>query len=189
MSRPLLILDLDETLIWATEQSLGTSEPPHDLKPDFQVGPYFVYKRPSVDEFLATVASWFDLAVWTSSSAVYAGLIVGQLLPLSADLKFLWSRARCTRRYNYETLEEYWLKDLKKVSRLGYALERIVVVDDSPEKLQRNYGNYVRIRPFEGESTDTELQELLPFLQHLSTLDNVRNVEKRGWRSFGKKSN
>lgn len=179
MSRPLLILDLDETLIWATEQSL-------DLESNFQVGPYFVYKRPAVDEFLATVGSWFDLAVWTSSSAVYAGLIVGQLVKPSADLKFLWSRARCTRRYDYEMQEEYWLKDLKKVQRVGYVLERILVVDDSPEKLQRNYGNYVRVRAFEGDQSDTELLDLLPFLQHLSTVENVRHIEKRGWRSFGK---
>jgi len=177
MKRPLLILDLDETLIYACEQSLSNAV-------NFEVGPYFVYKRPSVDEFLATVDQWYDLAVWTSSSAAYAGEVIRQLFPRSANLKFAWARSRCTRRYNYETQEEYWLKDLKKICRLGYALERIVVVDDSPEKLQRHYGNYIRISPFEGDQSDRELLDLLPFLQHLSTLDNVRHVEKRGWRTY-----
>lgn len=179
MPSPLLILDLDETLIWATEQGLNQA-------PDFAVGPYSVYQRPGVAEFLATAKQWYELAVWTSSSAGYASEVLRQLIPQGVELKFVWARARCTRRYNYETQEEYWLKDLKKVCRLGYALERIVMVDDSPEKLQRHYGNYVRIRPFEGDQTDRELLDSLPFLQHLSTLVNVRHVEKRGWRSFGK---
>jgi RNA polymerase II subunit A small phosphatase-like protein len=178
MSRPLLILDLDETLIYATEQA-------SEISPHFAVGPYSVYKRPGVDEFLAALPQWYEVAIWTSSSAVYAGEVVRQLIPSSLELKFLWTRSRCVRRYDYETQEEYWVKDLKKVRRLGYALERILVVDDSPEKLQRNYGNYIRIYPFVGNTGDKELANLLPFLQHLSTLDNVRHVEKRGWRSFG----
>ncbi len=57
-ARSLLILDLDETLIWATEEAL-------DQAPDFEVGPYSVYKRPGVAEFLATAMQWFELAVWT----------------------------------------------------------------------------------------------------------------------------
>lgn len=186
MPRPLLILDLDETLIWAFERLPGATEQALQRAADFQVGPYVVYKRPAVEEFLTTVGRWYDLAVWTSSSPDYAAEIVRQVFPNLNDLNFVWARGRCTRRYNYETQEEYWLKDLKKVCRLGYALERIVMVDDSPEKLQRHYGNYVRIRPFEGDQNDCELRDLLPFLQHLSTLDNVRHVEKRGWRSFGK---
>ena len=41
----LLIFDLDETLIHATKDDL-------DLKVDFKIGEYNVYKRPNVDEFL-----------------------------------------------------------------------------------------------------------------------------------------
>ena len=39
------LLDLDETLIYATEEKLGGES-------DFIVGQYFVYKRPFLNEFL-----------------------------------------------------------------------------------------------------------------------------------------
>jgi TFIIF-interacting CTD phosphatase-like protein len=43
----LLILDLDETLIHA-------SETPLDYRSDFLVYDYYIYKRPNLDRFLAT---------------------------------------------------------------------------------------------------------------------------------------
>ena len=67
----LLVLDLDETLIHATAkpQSVGRAG-------EHAVGPYAVYRRPHLDEFLRTVLEWFDLGVWTSSSPLYATQVV-----------------------------------------------------------------------------------------------------------------
>jgi RNA polymerase II subunit A small phosphatase-like protein len=177
VSRQLLILDIDETLLFASERPLSRPS-------DFRVGPYHVYKRPHVDRFLDVVAARFDLAVWTSSGEDYAA---GALAPLFSDLtqlKFVWSRQRCTRRYDPDKQDEYWLKDLKKVARLGYSLERVLVIDDSPEKLQRHYGNHIRVSPFVGDPNDAELEQLIPFLEYMSTVENVRLTEKRGWRTF-----
>jgi TFIIF-interacting CTD phosphatase-like protein len=70
----LLILDLDETLIYSTETTLVR-------EPDFLVKPYFVYKRPNLDNFLTTCFDWFDVAVWTSSGAEYVALIVSAIFP------------------------------------------------------------------------------------------------------------
>jgi TFIIF-interacting CTD phosphatase-like protein len=61
----LLILDLDETLLYATAQ-------PPARPADFAVGDYYVYKRPHVDAFLTQCFDWFDVAVWTSASPSYA---------------------------------------------------------------------------------------------------------------------
>ena len=52
----LLILDLDETLIHATSCPLETA-------PDFTAGPYLVYKRPGLDNFIETVAQNFLLVI------------------------------------------------------------------------------------------------------------------------------
>jgi Dullard-like phosphatase family protein len=178
MSRSLLILDIDETLVFATERPLGRMH-------DHIVGPYLVYKRPHLDEFLAAVHEWFDLAVWTSSGEDYAASVIDSVIPQRLQLKFLWSRERCTRRFDGELLEDFWIKDLKKVKRFGFPLERVLVLDDSAEKLQRHYGNHIRIARFEGDEFDCELKCLLPFLKTMSAVDNVRTVEKRNWRSFG----
>lgn len=43
------------------------------------------------------------------------------------------------------------MKDLRKVRRLGWALEHVLVVDDTPRKYERSYGNLVAVAPFEGD--------------------------------------
>lgn len=56
------------------------------------------------------------------------------------------------------------------------------MVDDTPAKLARHYGNLVRVRPFVGDQGDTELQQLGDYLCTLAGVPNVRAVEKRFWR-------
>jgi len=89
----------------------------------------------------------------------------------------------CTWRYHPETREEYWLKNLRKVERLGYDLDRVLMVDDEAVKLERNYGNHIPIAPFTGASDDTELPLLARYLLSVSTRPNLRAIEKRHWRS------
>ena len=177
MDRKLLILDLDETLVFSTKQPL-------DHAHDFVVGKYYVYRRPHLDAFLETVARWFDLAVWTSANVHYAAGTIRHLFPDASILEFAWSRSRCTRRFDHETHEEVWTKNLRKIKRLGYRLEHVLIIDDSPEKLNRNYGNHIRVIPFLGVPGDSELDRLLPFLDWIRTAENVRTIEKRNWRSF-----
>ena len=136
----------------------------------------------SLGEFLATASEWFDLAVWSSASEGYIGAMVEALFPSPKALRFVWSCKRCTRRLDGEWRREYWVKDLKKVKRAGYPLERVLAIDDSPEKLERQYGNLVRVRPFLGDPADRELPALLRFLERLRGTENVRTVEKHDWR-------
>lgn len=79
----------------------------------------------------------------------------------------------------------YRVKDLKTIRRVGYELERVIVVDDTAKKHERNYGNLVRVRPFEGQLDDDELLYLATYLETLAGVDDVRVVEKRGWRHTG----
>jgi len=59
-----LVLDLDETLIYATET-------PPERMPDFCLYGYYVYRRPYLTDFLARARSEFDMAVWSSASDDY----------------------------------------------------------------------------------------------------------------------
>ena len=180
MSKHLLILDIDETLVYSAESPLSRSE-------DFRVGPYWVYKRPHVDEFLRNTCDWFDLAVWTSSGSAYAAATMSRLIGNCDPLKFLWSAERCTPTLDPETREEVRIKDFKKLKRAGYSLDRVLVVDDSPEKHSRNYGNLIRVKPYLGDESDVELRDLMPFLDWIRMQDDVRRIEKRGWRSFSRR--
>lgn len=183
----LLILDLDETLIHATAQPLR--EPA-----DFEVFHYFVYKRPRVDDFLRRVAAHFRLAVWSSASDDYVQAIVGQLFPAGMLLEFVWGRSRCTPFrvperdeqgfYNcdYSDRIEY-AKRLQKVRRRGFDLRRVLIVDDTPEKVLQHYGNAIYAKPFAGDPNDQELTELAAYLVSLKDAENVRVLKKRYWRA------
>jgi RNA polymerase II subunit A small phosphatase-like protein len=175
VDQTLLVLDLDETLIFSSEEPLDRSE-------DFRVGDYYTYKRPGLEAFLDFAFRHFDVAVWTSAEEHYARRAIESLFPVTARLKFMWVRDRCTLKSDYETRQTYWVKDLKKVKRAGFSLDQVIVIDDSPEMLERNYGNHVRVEPFYGSDTDSELFQLQEFLLTLKGVPDVRVVEKRGWK-------
>lgn len=104
--RPLLVLDLEETLLLARDGDSGA-------RYDFRAFQYRMSKRPYLQEFLLASFEWFEVAVWASSC--------------------------CTRRVDPETREPYAMKNLDKVKRKGYSLGRVLMIDDSPEKLSRSW--------------------------------------------------
>lgn len=55
MTKPLLIFDLDETLIHAIESEL-------DLACDFRFMDFWVYRRPFLDQLLSEVSLHYELA-------------------------------------------------------------------------------------------------------------------------------
>lgn len=57
------------------------------------------------------------------------------------------------------------------------------MVDDTPSKHRRNYGNLVTVKAFIGDQQDNELLLLTTYLKQLAKESNVRKVEKRYWRN------
>ena len=182
--RNLLILDLDETLIHASEAPLGRAA-------DFRLFAYHVYRRPHLDHFLTAVAAHFELAVWSSASDDYVAGVVAQIFPPALPLHFVWGRSRATQR---RVISEDWhagemsghlgyRKPLAKLKRLGWPLERVLILDDTPAKVAQNYGNAIYPRVWEGDLADEDLLLLARYLPTLAACDNVRRIEKRDWRS------
>ena len=88
----LLILDLDETLIYAEER-------PATHPSDFRVGPYSVTRRPGLRQFLDFCHTHFQLAVWTTAGAVEQRVDAGGvrkivLAPRKGRATGLYSRRR-----------------------------------------------------------------------------------------------
>jgi TFIIF-interacting CTD phosphatase-like protein len=178
-----LILDLDETLFHATEiEFLDEMNIPHDfMMDDF----YHVYLRPHLQDFLKTAFEYFDVAVWTSASQSYAEDIVKKIFP--DNLKFLYTREQCTKKLDYDTMEFVYLKNLKNLKKLGYDINKLLIVDDSPEKVAQNYGNYIPITPFYGDQKDIQLKLLKDYIITLADRDDIRKLEKRNWNKMEKK--
>lgn len=172
----LVILDLDETLI-------HTSVAPRQNQIAIrQFANYWLYERPYVHAFIKFCLANFRVAVWTSSSERYAQAITAHLFEHPEQLEFIWSRQHCTVRQDPQSSKNVYIKNLKKVKARGEPLSRVVIVDDSPEKLIYQYGNLVPISPFEGQANDTALLLLMDYLLHLSQQPNVRSIDKRGWQ-------
>ena len=170
----LLILDLDETLIHATKE---VKEFPHD----FVYHQYYVYKRPYLDDFLADISAYYQLAVWSSADDQYVNDIIAQIKPSTINFEFIWGRTRCTYRRDIDLDQFNWEKRLKKIKKFGYRLESTLIVDDTQEKCKDNYGNAIYINEFNGDPHDAELKKLKEYLVKLSDVENVRTVEKRYW--------
>ena len=183
----LLILDVDETLIHATEKELNQ-------KVDFRIFDYNIYKRPFLDEFLKEVKSDFLIAIWSSASDDYVEEITKRIIPKDIKLEFVWGRSRCTYRRNLR-IDEYgyydddvrnhyhYIKPLKKVKRKGFNLNRILIVDDTPHKSKDNFGNAIYPKEFTGDAEDKELKLLAKYLKTLKDKENVRRIEKRNWKN------
>ncbi len=176
MQRPLLILDIDETLIHGTARPL-------ERACDFTVGEYHIYLRPHAVEFIKSVSAFYDLACWSSATASYLDEILPELVCDVPPLSFIWDRSRCTRRLDPELHEVYFLKDLSKVKRKGIDLDRVLILEDEPRKVARSFGNAVIVKPFVGELPDDELIKLGKYLEAIHKTDNFRKLEKRLWRS------
>lgn len=174
--KKLLVLDLDETLVHAIDSPLEYAE-------DFRVGPYFVYQRPHLTDFIATVAQDFNVAVWTASGEAYAAQVIERVFP-SGLLQFVWSSKRCTTVRDWATGNYTTIKNLAKLRRQGYALEHIIAVDDTSSRYGRSYGNLVTVREFVGDPNDAELLLLARYLQSLAAAANVRIIDKRNWRNI-----
>lgn len=172
----LLILDLDETLIYATEYKL-------DIAFDFQYAQYFVYKRPYLNAFLSEMSKVFKLAIWSSACESYVNAIIAIIKPSEIEFEFVWSENRCTLKYNNHLDIYVQEKRLKKIKKIGFHLDKTIIVDDSPEKIRMNFGNAIYISKFEGNPEDDELKLLSIFLKLIKDSENLRQIEKRFWRN------
>jgi RNA polymerase II subunit A small phosphatase-like protein len=173
--RKLLVLDLDETLVFASETEL-------DRSPDLSVAGYHVYKRPYLDTFLAFAFDNFRVGVWTSSGRLYAEPLVAQLMA-GRHVEFVWSSIRCSIARDWDTGGHTTQKRLAKLKKLGFKLSEMIGVDDTPSKYVKNYGNLVQVGEWTGTPEDDELIYLIQYLGMLRDVPNVRSVEKRNWRS------
>lgn len=171
----LLVLDLDETLIHSVETPLP-------WRYDFRAFEYYVYNRPGLARFLRSCLDWFTVGVWSSSGGEYAQHVVKHLFQDPDKLEFVWSSLNCSRVFDSESRHVGPCKDVKKLVRRGFPKEKIIMVDDSPEKLAKNYGNGVIVVPFDGSREDTELDLLVRYLEWLGPAEDVRRIEKRNWQ-------
>lgn len=167
--RPLLILDLDETLVHASTQR-PPSNNRYDVQFDVDMGPHqapvpvWVAIRPGAREFLYDVAAHFEIAVFTASIKNYADKVCETLDPQGRFIHHRLYRDHCS------DVDGVFVKDL---SRLGRPLHRVAILDNSPHAYLFHPENAIPILSWFDDMQDRELPKMTSMLIHrLAQSDN-----------------
>ncbi|HMV44177.1 MAG TPA: HAD family hydrolase [Leptospiraceae bacterium] len=173
-NKPLLILDLDETLLHANVDLVHNNY-------SYQTQFHYVYNRPYLKEFLIDTNQSFQLSVWSSGEKDYVEELIEKSFPREIILSFVWDRSHCTHKFDRKLKEQVYIKNLNKITKEGFSLERTLIVDDSPEKFQLHRKNGISIQPFQGDSNDSELLKLKRYLQKIANSTNFQKLDKVNW--------
>mmetsp|Transcript_44742 Transcript_44742/g.104247 ORF Transcript_44742/g.104247 Transcript_44742/m.104247 type:complete len:328 (+) Transcript_44742:50-1033(+) len=152
---PTLVLDLDKVILHLH----------HESKQGWQV-----VKRPFADQFFKEICHYYELVIFSDDVfPVALDIVTKWNLPISGVLH----RDFCKKKRNH------FVKDL---SKLGRRLDRTLMIDHDSAAFQLQPGNGIVIRPFEGDTSDTELADLLEFLKAAacSPMDLRKFLEKYG---------
>ena len=165
----LIVFDLDETLIHATQQPLASAA-------DLRWEDFHIYKRPGLDAFLTACSTLAEIAIWSSADDDYVAGIARQIIPAGIKPTFVWGRSQCWVKIVQQPVDashpgitrkvRQWIKPLEKIRRKGYKMQNLLIIDDSHAKVIDNPGNYLLIAPFEGNPADQELAHLTTYLQN-----------------------
>ena len=186
MKNRLLILDLDECLFHSVYESEFSTQSYDFIKNSFEVlgGHYRTMFRPHLQEFIEFAFENFDVAIWTAAGRDYADFLINKMDISISELQFFYSEKNCTPKYDYGDGwgmgHMVYKKNISKLSKKGFNMDKVLMVDDKPEHID-SYSNVIKIKPFYGDTDDTELLKLKEYLNKIKDEPNFRKIEKRGW--------
>ena len=125
-----------------------------------------VLKRPYVDEFLDKMSKLYEIVIFTASISDYANPLLNKLDPRRRICHRLF-REHCTSSGNL------FIKDLRKVGR---DLKDTIIIDNNPISYLYNKDNGIPIITWHSSQSDNELIKMIPLLEFLSKVDDVRIV-------------
>ncbi|ORE05212.1 NIF-domain-containing protein [Rhizopus microsporus var. microsporus] len=144
--RKCLVLDLDETLVHSSFKIIPNPDFIVPVEIDNQYHNVYVLKRPGVDEFMRKMGEKYEIVVFTASLAKYADPVL-DMLDVHKDL-----------------------------SQLGRNLASTLILDNSPASYIFHTSNAVPISTWFNDPHDTELTDLVAFLEDLTVVDDVQLV-------------
>ena len=177
-NKKMLILDLDETLVHScfkpNNNNLNNNIPKPDILLNIKFnGKYhevLVYKRPFVDEFLEKMNKYYNLIIFTASVQEYADPLLDQL----DKNKFIK-----LRYYRHSCLMDKNGKFVKNLSSIYNDLKNVILLDNNPISYSYNKSNGLPIITWHFDKKDRELLKVIPILEFLSTVDDIRNYLPR----------
>ncbi|XP_038995145.1 CTD small phosphatase-like protein 2 [Hibiscus syriacus] len=162
-----LVLDLDETLVHSTLEHCDDADFTFTVFFNMKEQTVYVKKRPHLQTFLEKVAEMFEVIIFTASQSIYAEQLLDLLDP---DQKFI---SRQVYRESCIFSDGSYTKDL---TVLGVDLAKVAIVDNSPQVFRLQVNNGIPIKSWFDDPSDCALISLLPFLETLVDVDDVRPI-------------
>jgi len=163
--RPVLVLDLGDTVIHATRLQTPSSR--------FSVlsghRRFHIQVRPGYDDFIQTVAKSYDIRFFSDLPRAFTLQVVHHIAPFVPD-DFCYSLENC------RSISGYSVKDL---GTLNCPIPKVLLVDDILGSGMLQPGNCIQISPWHGEEEDAVLQsELMPLLEKCANSDHLANATR-----------
>eukprot|EP00581_Thalassiosira_minuscula_P015965 CAMPEP_0183721390 /NCGR_PEP_ID=MMETSP0737-20130205/13683_1 /TAXON_ID=385413 /ORGANISM="Thalassiosira miniscula, Strain CCMP1093" /LENGTH=451 /DNA_ID=CAMNT_0025951393 /DNA_START=103 /DNA_END=1458 /DNA_ORIENTATION=+ len=141
---PTLVVDLENTLVSST----------WDRKYGWRHA-----KRPGVDKFLATMAQYYEIVIFSPSPD-------GLALPVVDSLD---SKGYAMHRLFRDSTNYHNAVHCKDLSWLNRPLRKIIALDDDPAALQFQPENLIRVKPYDNPNLeDNTLERITPLLVEIS---------------------
>ncbi|GMI85965.1 SCP1-like small phosphatase 4 [Hibiscus trionum] len=162
-----LVLDLDETLVHSTLEHCDDADFTFTVFFNMKEHTVYVKQRPHLQTFLEKVAEMFEVIIFTASQSIYAEQLLDILDP---DRKFI---SRRVYRESCIFSDGSYTKDL---TVLGVDLAKVAIIDNSPQVFRLQVNNGIPIKSWFDDPSDCALISLLPFLETLVDVDDVRPI-------------
>ncbi|KAI8051108.1 HAD-like domain-containing protein, partial [Syncephalis plumigaleata] len=162
----LLVLDLNGTLIHRTKKTKQ------------------FYARPHLGEFLERVLKRYAVLIWSSARPENVRLMASHCFKEYETYHYL--AALWDRRAFQFTREEYagnpvTVKNLEFIWnwRTCWHARNTLIVDDSPEKVERQPKNWIYLSTFtntQEQQNDSELLRLATYLEEIANVKDIRSA-------------
>lgn len=168
-----LVLDLDETLVHSSFRVVNEADFVIPVQIDNVLHYVYVVKRPGVDRFLAEMAIYYEIIIYTASLNKYADPLLDLLDPGKTIGARLFRDSCVYHEGNY----------VKDLSLLNRDLQRTIIVDNSPSSYVFHPENAIDCISFIDDRADRELYRIAEFLTAVKDVRDVRDVCAK-WRQW-----